>query len=314
MLRAASEGDEAVLNTALADAVRARELRPEDTDALVMECSVRQYACVRKGAPDDAGCGEALSVCTEAVRAAPGDADPLRFLSRLYNLTCQDDRALQTLGDALELDRTRTGKIASDMTELALQNGRLSVADRVSAELVAFQELEEREGRKALARRAGVAATRGGFFLRAAVLLRLSRWEEAAAALNEELSRLSSGRGDTWTELSALLGKRRLAGRGSATMSAAERGRLSQLEQEISKEVTGDVLSAITVADTIAMMDPAAAEGWLARVPASPSCEIALRRSAVWRTAGDTARARTEAAACQPRTAWEKRCAEWASH
>ncbi|HEU4404827.1 MAG TPA: protein kinase [Polyangiaceae bacterium] len=304
MMKVATTGDNRWLEGAQGDVERALQARPGDPEAAVMKCSVLRYAAIRDRRSPYARIEAAMSACTEARAIAPDDVNPLRYMAKLYDYTCQDQLALATLQAALDLDGSHTGELADHLIELALQNDQLPLADRFSAQLVAFQENEQAEGPRSLSRKAGVEPTKGAYFKRAAVLLRQERWEEARAALEKELALASPGFADARMEAAALHALVLLEGKGYGKVAPKSRGRLEQLEKSFPPE------AAFSVSFTYGLVDPNAALKWLDPPPAEPSCDLAIHRAALLRAAGQVERARAEVRACRPEGEREKRCVD----
>ena len=299
---------------ALADLDRALAADPASAPALVMRCRLTQVSLEAGGDPSDAGITAALDACGAALQADPLSAHVRVVLARLYDRTCRDDQAMASLEKADELDRSLAGRSLKHLGEIALQNGKLQLADRVSRELVEIQEEERRLGARALSQRAGVPPTSGAYLLRAAVLMRLGRHAEARAALERQLESVSPGHGGTLTEASALRGLLRVAARAKEAPPAGVEARLGALEAELHAALAEDPRVALEVASAYRWTDPAAVVEWLdgaAGAGAAATCDDALRRALFYDAAGKRREAQQVLKGCQPRHRWEESCVGW---
>lgn len=92
----------------------------------------------------------------------------LLVFARLYDETYQNDLANDVAEQALELDRSLSGRVLRAHVMLALQEDQWEVADRMSLRLVAFDEEQRALGAPGISRRMGVLSEPGAHLLRAA--------------------------------------------------------------------------------------------------------------------------------------------------
>src|SRR5690606_9997970 len=123
-------------------------------------CRLLQVAVESGGSPRDAAIDAAMGACREALLAAPASPHAHIALGRLHDRRCEDDDAMRALERAAELDRTLSDRALRHLVGLALHNGRVLLAERMSARLVAFHEEELRLGPRAVSRRAGAPEAR----------------------------------------------------------------------------------------------------------------------------------------------------------
>jgi serine/threonine-protein kinase len=187
LLRAARGDGDAARAQAAADLDRAVSLAPRDPEARAMRCRARALAVVGADDPDDAEVAAAVDECETALALGARGGAVHEALGRLLDFRCEDDRAAAALEQAMAGDRGRSGRVLLHLVELALQNERPAVADRLSRELLAFSDEERRDGERSVSARAGIAPTAGAHLQRAGVLLRVGRPDEARAQLLAEL-------------------------------------------------------------------------------------------------------------------------------
>jgi tetratricopeptide (TPR) repeat protein len=310
-LGAAVRGAREGVSMALEDLRRALAAAPGDPRALVMQCRVSQVAVQIADDPSDADIRGAVDACNAAMQADPSSAYIPFVLARLHDLRCDDDMAMASLGQVMELDRSLSGRALEHLVLLALQNGRTAVADRMSQRLVELQEEEARLGARALSRRAGVSPVSGAHMRRAAVLMRRGALDDARALLERELENVAAGLGSQWTEPAAIRGILRIARERGAPAPAALVQRLAQIESDYAAAAARDPNAARVIAGAYQWSDPEAAVVWLDRLDAPPSIMDALSRALFYYTAGDDDAARRALAAHRPREAWHKACAAW---
>lgn len=295
----------------LADLDSALAISPGDPRTLVMRCRLIQVALNKADRPTDADFDAAEAVCNTAMRADPYSAYVPFVLARLHDLRCQDDKAIQALERALELDHSLSGRILTHIVMLALQNDQLPPADRMSKQLAEFQREETRRGQRSLSRRAGVSPTFLGHVLRAAVLMRLKRFDEAQLELERELENVTGRMGNPWSEPAAIRGLLRIARHQGRPADPDLERRLAALEQARFTETVGDPEAAYTIASNYEWTDPEAALAWVKKLPPPPSFHRAFEHAWSHHTAGDDAGARRILATQRPVERWERVCAAW---
>lgn len=300
------------LDAAEAELREALVLDARDVEALVSRCRLRVFRPSLMTAIDDAAIDGAERACVEARQADPGSARVRRYLASLLDRTCRDEEAMASLEEAAALERAVAGDALAHLVELALQNGRIGVAERRSLELLAVQEEEERLGPAAWSRRAGLDPPAHAHFARAEVLLRLGNDAEAAAMLRRELARSGTGSVDVLTELASLRALTRLGPRAGQPPTRDEADRLRVLESEIESVAARDPSVAVAVAGALVWKDTEAAIRWLDRAGAPDDCSGAVRRAMIYKAGERVEEARRALRACAPATKWESRCLEWA--
>ena len=310
---AGAEAENERQSAALTDIDQALAADPSSPSARVMRCRAVQVSIEADGEPTDQEIVDATDACGDALRADPTSPHVRLVLARLNDRMCDDDRAMDSLEQAYKLDRSLAGPSLKALVELALQNGRMQVADTMSLRLVELEDEERRRGARSLSHRAGVSPTSGARLLRAATLMRLGRSKEAQAELSLELSRVSSG-ANRLNEMTALRGLLRIAAETKTTPPPGAKQRLGDLERQYHAAMIGDPDVGAEVASAYQWTDPDAAVGWLdqSRKPgARASCQEALTRALFYRAAGRYAEAGRSIDTCAPRHKWEQGCAAW---
>jgi len=280
-------GDGLVL--ALADLDRAVTLAPTDAPAHAMRCRALQIGVV---IADDAGDDEvarAIAECDTALTLDPRSSAVHESLARLHDFGCDDERAIDALERAIALDPPRAGGLLGHVAFLALQDDRVAVADAATLRLADFADGERLGGR--------VDAGAGLHLLRAGVLLRMRRTDEARAELQKEIGDATA---DRWREAAAL--------RGLLSTAGAPPGAEARLQQ-----IEGDAADPDAIwrlANGYLLTDPGAAAAWLGRLPRR-SCRVDVARAIALHAAGDDAEARRVIEGCRPRRSWERACSSW---
>ncbi len=303
--RAGAEGKREDLDAALADVAAVLAEVPGDPYALTQRCRYRRFLISFESTTSDATLDAATEACEAARRADPSSAAVLHTLAKLHARRCEDQQAIQLLERALELDRSRAGEILPHLTTLAVESSRLSVADRMTAQLVAFQQDEERLGRRALGRRAGMDPAQGAYLLRGGVLLRLGRVDQARAAFEEELRHLRHGYGAEESEAAAIVGLQRAAALDRRPVPPDLAKRLREIE---AKPRSPEAIEPMV--GELSKVAPDAALAWVEKLPAPTSCNAAIQRASVHLSMADSAAARRALAVCTPASRWERACVE----
>jgi serine/threonine protein kinase/tetratricopeptide (TPR) repeat protein len=303
--RAGVEGKREDLDAALADVGAVLTALPGDPYALTQQCRYWRFMISFESTTSDATLDAATEACEAALRADPASAAVLHTLAKLHARRCEDEQAIQLLERALELDRSRAGEILPHLTTLAVQSSRLSVADRMTAQLVTFQEDEERLGRRALGRRAGMDPAQGAYLLRGGVLLRLGRVDQARAAFEEELRHLRHGYGAEESEAAAIVGLQRAAALDRRPVPPDLARRLREIEAK-----PRSLESIEPMVGELSKVAPDAALAWVEKLPAPTSCNAAIQRASVHLSMADGAAARRALAVCSPVSRWERACVE----
>jgi serine/threonine protein kinase/TolB-like protein/tetratricopeptide (TPR) repeat protein len=311
LVSASSQAKREAHATALADVEQALALAPGEPRALLLRCRLMQIEVHMDSRATDAGIAAAMSACTAALQADPSSARAHLVLSRLHHRACDMEMAMTTLERALELDRSEAGGLLTQLTHFALEDGRMTVADRASKQLAAFYDEEKRLGARAYSRRAGVSPTHGAHVHRGAVLIRLGRLEEAHAELAGALDIVSSGVGDRWNEAAALRGIHRIAELRGQRMQRAWKERLDALEQDYRKVAKDKPHVILALATTYRWVNPGAALEWLNWVAPPASFDDAFERALFYHAAGKDREARRSIEARPPTQQWERDCREW---
>ncbi|AUX27474.1 uncharacterized protein SOCEGT47_080650 [Sorangium cellulosum] len=310
-LHAYVQSEPSLYASALDDLDRALSRAPDDTQALVMRCRVLQVKRQAQERVTDADNAAAFDACEAARHADPGSADVLIAFARLYDDTCQHDLANVAAEQALELDRSLSERVLSQRVALAVQEGKWEIADRMSRRLAAFNREQRALGARAISRRMGVVPTPGAHLLRAAVLLRQDRLDEARAELEEELAADTGAKANGPFEAAALRGILRIARQKGEAADAREARRLAVLERQLREGAKGNPHVAAAVAGAYQWTDPDAAVGWLGRMGAPGSFTEAFHRALAYRMAGKDAAARAALGTRAPAAQWERACATW---
>ncbi|WP_437995763.1 protein kinase [Sorangium sp. So ce185] len=310
-LHAYAEGEPSLYASALGDLDRALARAPDDAQALVMRCRVLQVKRQAQGHATDADNQAALDACEAARHADPGSADVLLVFARLYDETCQNELVDQVAEQAIELDRSLSGRVLRHRIMLAVREDRWEVADRTSLRLLAFEDEQQTLGARGVSRRMGVLPEPGAHLLRAAVLLRQDRLDEARRELSEELAADAGARADRPFEAASIRGLLRVARQKGEPANARLEERLAVLERQFQDGAAKNPHVATAVAGAYLWTDPDAAADWLGRVGAPSSFGEAYHRALAYRMAGKHAAARAALAARAPFERWERACATW---
>ncbi|WP_437274937.1 protein kinase [Sorangium sp. So ce375] len=310
--RAYAQGEPSLYASALGDLDRALSRAPDDAQALVMRCRVLQLKRQAQDHATDADNKAAFDACEAARHADPGSADVLLVFARLYDDTCQNELVDQVAEQAIELDRSLSGRVLRHRVMLAVQEDRLEVAERVSERLLAFEKEQQTLGARGISRRMGILPEPGAHLLRAAVLLRKDRLDDARRELEEELSADTGAKADRPFEAASLRGLLRIARqKGEEPDDAQRRQRLAVLERQFQEGAAKNPHLATAVAGVYLWTDPDAAVDWLGRVDAPGSFTEALQRALAYRMAGKHAAARASLETRAPSEQWEQACATW---
>ncbi|WP_437766213.1 protein kinase [Sorangium sp. So ce281] len=310
-LHAYAQDEPSLYASALGDLDRALSRAPDDAQALVMRCRVLQVKRQAQDHATDADNEAALDACEAARHADPGSADVLLVFARLYDDTCQSDLVDQVAEQAIELDRSLSGRVLRHRIMLAMQEDRWEVADRVSLRLLAFEEEQRALGARGITRRMGVLPEPGAHLLRAAVLLRQDRLDEARRELSEELAADTGAKADRPFEATSIRGLLRIARQKGEPGNARLEQRLAVLERQFQEGAAKNPYVATAVAGAYLWTDPDAAVGWLGKVGAPGSFTEAFHRALAYRMAGKHAAARASLETRAPSEQWERTCATW---
>jgi Protein kinase domain len=299
------------LRLARADADAAVKLSPKDPQALLAECLVVRSQM--RAYPSDRELEGATMACSHAAQADSRSVQALYALSQLYDQGCWDDQLVDALKLALErarrFDRSREGSVMFYLVSVALQRNHLEEADTFSSQLLAHEASEERLGTAAPSRRAGLPPLQGAHLLRAAILRRLGRDDDAQAQLEEELSRGAAAVGglNEAVEAASLRGLTRLAARKQRAFGPARASRLAALEWKFeATELTQAGPSGLV--GWYGFIDPEAAVSLIERRRAQQSCGAAIQHATIFRDAGYPKRAAQALQSCAPNEEWAKRC------
>ncbi|MFT3765110.1 MAG: serine/threonine-protein kinase [Minicystis sp.] len=308
---ALATADNRKLSEALSFAESALAVAPDDPRALLLRCQQMQRNMLYNGYPTDESLASALTACGAAARALSRSAELLRILARFSDLTCQDDLAVTQLKHALEIDRSLSGPILGHLVTLALQNGRLELAEEMSLRLVEFSEEEAALGARALSRRAGAPGAEGAHAARADVLLRRGKLDEAQAHLEKELAYVTAGLGNKWVEPKAIRGLLQIASQRGVPPPPWLVRRLSIIEHEYRAATARDPRTAWVLAGAYQFVDPRAALVWIQRLGPPSNYREVFARALFHHMAGDDAGARRTLGGHEPAHEWERGCLKW---
>ncbi len=295
---------------ALADVDAVLSALPGDPEALTLRCNLVHFDLAFEDSPADGPVEAALDACAAALQADPSSGVTRVVLATLHDLRCENDRAIEALEQALPLDRSRTGPALAHLVMLALDTGRVELAERRSAELVAFQREERRLGVRSPASRMGFAPTQDADLTRGTVLLRLGRLDEARAAFERALADAGLGLGAQLSEVAALRGISQIAARRKAALTGDQARRLRELEAKLRAEAQREPSVARAVAGAYLWIDPAAALDWLGPLPPGASYRLAFLHALFEQAAGNDGAARRALAVSKPTTRWQKQCVD----
>jgi hypothetical protein len=310
LLRLASKraGDDAVedLRLSRADAEAALRLAPRDPQALLAECLTVRVQM--RDWPSDRELTVATTACADAAQADPQSVDALYTLALLYDQACDDRPLVETLKLALDraqrYDRRWLGRVKFYLVSVALQRRHLQEAETFSSLLLAEQARSDRQAKPA------GPPLQGAHLLRAAVLLRLERIDEAEREIETELVRGATSIGglDESIEVASLRGLARIAQLRHRTLEPARAARLAALEHRFAAADESNAQLS-PVAGWFGFMDPEAAVTWMERHKTQPGCNLAFQRAVIYRDAGHPDRAARALAACNASEEWARRCA-----
>jgi serine/threonine protein kinase len=302
------------MTAARSDAKAALDADPSSPAARVMQCRVLQVALQNNNDPTDTDLAAAFDACGAALHADPSSPHVRLVISRLHDKKCEDEKAMPLLKEAIELDHSMAGRSLKHLVELALQNERMPIADTMSRRLVEVEEEERRLGTRSLSHRAGVPQTSGAHLLRATVLMRLGKPNEARAELELQLQRVSSGTRDQLDEMAALRGLLRIAADTKTQPSPKVKRRLDALERTYRAKMAEESSVGKDVAIAYQGVDPGAAGAWLDSSGGSAtagSCNEAVERATFYCSLGRHKQARSLINTCEPRHEWERSCVAW---
>src|SRR5439155_7609008 len=152
-------------------------LSPRDPQALLAECLAASRQM--RDWPSDRELATATSACTDAAQADPQSTDALYELAKLYDKTCDDGPRMEALkaaaGRASKFDGRSLPRVKFYLASVALQHRRTE-AEAASADVLALLSRE------------GASPLQGAHLLRAALLLRLGREDDAEREIEAELA------------------------------------------------------------------------------------------------------------------------------
>jgi serine/threonine-protein kinase len=301
---------------AQADIERALSLEPGEPRALSMQCLVMRQEIHANPRPSDAAFARAIEACNGALRADPTSATARLTLARLHEGACETEVALTSLQRALELetDRSLSGLLLRQLTHLALQESKITLADHASRQLVDFYEGEQSFGSRAYSLHEGGSSISGVHLIRAAVLVRLGQTESlerARAELLRELETMASGIGDRWSEATALRGLLRIDERLGRAEPSAWRARLDAIEHDYPDTAREKPDVVRSNAMLYRWFDPPAALDLLALLPAPATFREAFNVALVYHAAGRDDDARRAFDTLPAGERWEQRCRGW---
>jgi tetratricopeptide (TPR) repeat protein len=311
VLTADSQGKREMRAAAVADLEQALSIEPGNPRALEIRCQMAQVEVHLSPRATDAAIAAAIKACHTALEADPSSARAHMALARLHDRVCQPGIAMTLLEKGVELDRALAGWLLAQSTEIAMRAGALGVAERASKELVLFVDREKRLGSRAYSRRAGVRPVRGAHVLRASVLLKLDRPDEARAELMRELDTISTGIGDQWNEATALRGLIRIARLRREAVPSALKGRLEALERDYKAAMKDAPNLGYSLASNYRWIEPDVALEWVTKLGPPSTFDGAFERALFYHAAGRDDEARRVLQAHSPKEQWEQTCLEW---
>ena len=294
--------------SSIIDLETANKVAPDDPDAAVMRCRVRQVATIAGAVATDEQIRNAREACQRALQLAPTSAYVYVALARLNDMVCQDDEAILLLEQSLVLDRGLQGRVLNHLVDYTLFRDQINVADRMSAAMVALQQEEERLGARSFSQRAGGSPVRHAHWLRGVVLLRREQAEDARREFEQELASFTAETADIFLEAAALRGVVKADGLLRKTPTSDVTLRLKQLEAQFRSDMKKTPEIALLVGEAYSRVDPEAAVEWLERTVAGSSCTATVQRSLVYFKAGKRDLARHTLDVCAPTQEWERSC------
>lgn len=303
------EGDfESRVAASILDLEAAEKIAPEDPEAAVMRCRVRQVATAAAVRATDEQIRVAREACQKALQLAPTSAYVFIALARLNDLVCHDDEAIRLLEQSLDLDRGLRGRALNHLMEFTLLHDQIAVADRMSIALLELQQEEQALGSRAFSRRAGVLAERNAHWWRGIVLLRRGLADDARGEFELELASIRTGSSEMYLEAGALRGHVK-ADMLMHRKTPPDLGRrLAALENQFRADLKTMPETALLVGDAYSLVDPEAAVEWLERAVKGSSCTDTVNRSLVYLKAGNRDLARRTLDVCAPNQEWERGC------
>ncbi|HRI63245.1 MAG TPA: protein kinase [Polyangium sp.] len=286
----------------------AKRIAPEDPDAAVMRCRVKQVATIAGRVATDEQIREAREACQKALQIAPNSGFVLIALARVNDMVCQDDEAIRLLEQGLDLDRGLRGRVLNHLVEYTLLNDQINIADRMSLALLELQREEERLGPRAFGRRAGISPVKHAHWLRGVVWLRRGFPEEARGEFEQDLASITAGTAETEFEAGALRGLLKAEGLLHRRPAPDLTRRLAQLETQFRSEVEKTPEVATNIGDMYARVDPEAAVEWLEKGAKGSSCTNTVHRALVYLKAEKRDLAQRTLNHCTPSQEWERAC------
>lgn len=298
-----SAGVEAGLN----DLQRALTISPNDPDVLVMRCRLLRQNVEIGDQASDSKINAAMNACDAALKAEPTSAQVRLAFGRLHDRMCEENLAIESLETALQLDHSLAGTIYVHLMALAMQPGRMPMAERYSDEFVQFVENNRHRTRE----------DAGAYLMRGSVLLRLSdenpaRLTDARIAFEHEVTRAHSRVGATWMEAAAIRGLMRVAKAQRSTVPESYLQRLRAIEADAEHRFKSEPSIASAIASSYGWSDPDAALKWAARLGPPTSFADAWWRALLLHQTGNRIEAQRMLARWNGRERWELNCQAWA--
>jgi tetratricopeptide (TPR) repeat protein len=300
------------LRLARASAEEALRIAPRDREALLAECLAVRLQM--RAWPSDRELEAATSACSDAAQADPRSAEALYTLAQLYDQSCEDSKVVETLKLALDRakrsDAGRAARVSLYLVSVALQRNHLQEADAFSSALLSQEAEEDRLEALTPGRRARVHPPAGTHVLRAAVLVRLRRYQEAEAQLEAELAGGAATVGglDEAVEAASLRGLASLARRHRRQQDPVRAARLEALEKRF-RSLDARSTSFSSLAGWYGFVDPDAAVAWLEQRKGQQGCGLSFQRAVIYRDAGHPDLAARALDSCHPSEQWARRCA-----
>jgi tetratricopeptide (TPR) repeat protein len=298
------------LQLARASAEEALRLSPDDSDALLAECTAVRQQMRESGSDRDLE--TSISACSAAAQADPQSAEALYTLAQLYDQSCEDRQVIETLKLALEranrYDASRVMPVSFYLVSVALQRGHNQEAEEFSRGMLARQAEQERLA-PLLPKAEAHARLQGAHLLRAAAMIRLGKTDEARDQLESELSSGAAAIGglDDRVEAASLQGLAVLARRAGREAKPLQVARLQELEKTLLAAEAGRSGPSLT-AGWFAFLDAASGVAWLEKRHGQDGCGGAFQRATLYRDAGHPEIAAEALNQCRPTEEWARRC------
>ncbi len=300
------------IDAGLRDLNHALDIDSIHPEALAMHCQVKRIEMVVKNQQTDETISSLIRECRMALAANPNSAEVRIALAHIDERRCDNARAIESLQSVLsDIDAGRLpGRplphILIQIVNLALQDGRLDIADEASKKLVAF------ENNKAN----GAPARRGTHLLRGAVLARLgkndpSRVLEAKTEFIDELRYGNASPNEDWYVAGAIRGLMHIAEIEHVSIAPHYVETLDRIERKAIQAIPRDPSYASHLAAIYWWVDTNAAYQWLERGGPPASFGDVIERALLLRDLGRHTDVRKAFDTFKPKQQWETQCMKW---